>query len=124
MLKNSPSHQFPDNPKTWDEYVERGEFPVDTPKYVDRNGALLVKRIFRYEHLEESLSAISHETGIPKHPLTVREKSGFRIGVPSFVDVARTRSHSNRIMDAFESSLAFTPYEFDRLEAPSHIELC
>ena len=39
MLKNSPNHNHNTKDLTFDSYIERGRFPVDTTKYTDETGA-------------------------------------------------------------------------------------
>jgi len=110
MLRNSPLHQKPDHPKTWEEYLERGQFPVDTQHYTDEAGALLVDRIFKYEELGEALGEIAKATTLQERPVLAREKSGFRYDVPSFDDVMGNPAQRNQIMDAFASTLLFVDY--------------
>lgn len=110
MQKNSIYHADPNNPKTWTEYLERGEFPIDTSSYVDDHSNIIVDKIYRYEELGAAMKDIALRTGVPYRPLLVREKSGYRIGVPSFDQVMGNPAERRRIFEAFESSLKFTPY--------------
>lgn len=112
MLINAQSN-VENRPKSWEDYVERGKFPVDTPKYVDRDGRLIVDRIYRYEAIEDALDDISRRVTLPRRPLVARLKSHFRHGVPSVEEVMRNGRQSAAIMSAFASSLQFTPYTFD-----------
>lgn len=100
MLLNSPSHRTATTPKSWDEYVERGNYPVDYAKYVDGDGALLVDRIVRYERLEDELSDVLRPLGLDWSGTSSRAKSGFRqAGVPARSDV--TPDAVTKIHDAF-----------------------
>ena len=115
MLKNSKHHADTGNPKTWTEYIEQGNFPVDTSKYVDEGpglgtGKIIVDKIYRYEDFGEAIKDISVRTGIADGPVVGREKSEFRYGVPSFDEVMAKPRDRARIFEAFESSLKFTPY--------------
>lgn len=115
MLKNSRYHHDSRNPETWADYLDRREFPIDTDKYVDcsggpENGKLIVDKIYRYEDLDEALKDISRRIGIPPGPLLIREKSGFREGVPLFDEVMARPRERDLILEAFASSLEFTPY--------------
>ena len=115
MLKNSRHHYAPGNPGTWAEYLDRGNFPIDTSKYVDESagvesGKMIVDKIYRYEEIDDALKDISLQTGIAYRALRVREKSGFRIGVPSFDQVMGAPDERARIFAAFKSSLCLTPY--------------
>ncbi|WP_442046491.1 hypothetical protein [Novosphingobium sp. YAF33] len=110
MTQNGVGEHWEKTAATWEEYVEQGDFPVDTRLYVGTEGELLVDRIFRYEEMSDALQEICDVTGMQLPPLTSREKSGYRVGVPTFGDVAGTKWQYDRIMTAFESSLAFTAY--------------
>jgi len=110
MLRNSPLHQKPGNPETWEEYLTRGEFPVDTERYTDEAGALLVDRIFKYEEIEQALAEISGATSVEHRPLLVREKAGYRYDVPSFESVMASPAQRGLIFDAFASTLRFVDY--------------
>lgn len=110
MLLNSPAHQSPDNPRTWDEYLERGILPVDVDRYTGENGELLVDKIYKYENFAASLRDISMRVGFRYSTLSYREKSGFRYGVPSFEDVMANRAQRNRIFDAFKVMMELVDY--------------
>lgn len=110
MLRNSPLHQKPDNPKTWEDYLAQGKFPVDTERYTDEAGALLVDRIFKYEALEQALAEISAATTLEHRTLQVREKAGYRYDVPSFESVMASPAQRGLIFDAFASTLRFVDY--------------
>lgn len=110
MLLNSPAHRRRDSPRTWNEYLEQANFPVDTPLYTDADGCLLVDRIYRYEELPAAIDDIARQTGLPLRPLCVREKSGFRHSVPSLGEVMANPSQRTRIMAAFASTLRHVAY--------------
>lgn len=110
MLKNSPLHQSDGNPQSWHDYLDRGQFPIDTEKYAGEDGALLVDRVYRYEEIDDAFHDIATRLDIPYVPLHVRAKSGFRFGVPSFAEVMADPAAKRRIFDAFEPSLRYTSY--------------
>jgi len=110
MLRHSPWHRKPDHPASWEEYVERGQFPVDTERYTDESGALLVDRIYKYEALGQALAEIAAATTLQDRPLTVWEKAGYRYDVPSLASVMANPAQRNRIFDAFASTLRFVDY--------------
>jgi hypothetical protein len=110
MLLNFPSHQSESNPRTWNEYVELGEFPIDHQLYTDESGKLIVDKIYKYENLPEALVEISNITGLPVTNLNYYEKSGLRYGVPSFSEVAQSGNQTEIIMKAFEMTLQFVNY--------------
>ena len=107
MYKNSPEHQKSKiSDMSWEEYVEIGKFPVNTKKFADDVGNLLVDRILRYENLQAELAAVADQLGF-EVSLTARAKTGFRIKV----DV--TEHQKKRIYDAFASSNIHTGYTGD-----------
>lgn len=111
MLLNSPFHQKKKHPKSWEEYLERGGFPVNTAKYTDGKGDLLVDRIFRYEEFSAALTEIEQIVGVNFGPFEAQEKAGFRYGVPTVEEVQARPCERNRIFDAFAGSLRHTPYD-------------
>ena len=110
MLLNNPFHQSDANPKTWDEYIDRGDFPVDHALYTDDNEQLLVDKIYKYENLNDALVDISNKTGLSLNKLSYFEKSGLRYGVPSFSDVMGCSNQVDIIIKKFETTLKFVSY--------------
>ena len=104
MLRNSPHHNKKTQNLTFDEYIENKHFPVDTNKYVDENGNLLVNRILKYECLSDELNEIAKLLGF-KINLVARAKAGFR----EKIKVSNTQKEV--IYDAFSESLAHTKYK-------------
>jgi len=110
MLKNSGFHTSPSNPQSWDEYLERGEFPVDADKYCDQDGRSIIDRVYKYEEMEIALADIGSRLGLGLGPLTEREKVGFRYGVPTVQQVMDCASQRDRIFAAFGPSLKLVSY--------------
>ena len=110
LLLNSPQHAHLQTAATWDDYVRRGDFPLDVRQYVDEAGDLLVDKIYRYEEIASALADIAARTGIEDRPLAVRAKSGFRRGVPSLAEVMANRTQREAIFRAFAPSLRFADY--------------
>ena len=110
MLINSPRHRPEKGIRSWQDYLERGEFPVDAARYTSEAGELLVDKIYKYEELAGSLTAISATIGLQDRPLSVREKGDLRYGVPSVAEVMARPSECRLIFDAFASSLRFVDY--------------
>jgi len=108
MLNNSPAHNPFGKPISWSEYVELRDFPVDTDKYTDGQGNLIVDKIVRYEKLNDELSDIFKRLGIPCDSIRSFAKSKYRkVGQkPSDLSL----SHCSIIYAAFESSNAHTGY--------------
>ena len=105
MVKNSPTHNTETHQLSWNEYVLAGDFPVDTEKYTDNRGKLIVDKIIRYENLEKEILEVSHKLNIGLEKITTRAKSGFR------TEVEVTPEQKKRIYSAFESSNKFTGYK-------------
>ena len=105
MHKYSSYHNKDNENLTWDEYVKRGTFPVDTNKYTCSSGTLLVDAILRYEDLTNQVQAIAGRLGINGLRLWPKAKSGYR----ETVNV--TASDVDRIYEQFRKSLSLTPYE-------------
>jgi len=105
MFKNSLAHNTETHQLSWNEYVIAGNFPVDTEKYTDGKGKLIVDKIIRFENLEKEILEVSHKLNIGLEKITSRAKSGFR----SEVEV--TLEQKKRIYSAFASSNKFTGYQ-------------
>jgi hypothetical protein len=61
---------------TLDEYIERGLFCLNYPKYTDSSGTIMVDRVIKYEALTDELSEVFRRLGIPfAGTLGVRAKS-------------------------------------------------
>jgi hypothetical protein len=64
---------------TLDDYIAKGSFCINHPKYTDSDGAILVDKIIKYESLTEELTDIFDKLNIPfEGTLGVRAKSDFR----------------------------------------------
>lgn len=108
MLNNSKFHNPNNRQITWGDYLSKLDFPVDTDKYTDDSGKLLVDKIVRYENLNESLSEIFNFLNIPIESIGSNAKAGFRdVSLkPSEVCFAQRKV----IYEAFRSSCAYTGY--------------
>ena len=104
LMQGSAYHHDERNPRTWSEYVARGDFPIDTHRYCDAQGQLLVDAIYRYEQIEDGLRDVSEKTSLPYRPLGVRAKAGFRL------PVRPTAAERATIMAAFADSNRLTGY--------------
>lgn len=103
MLVNSPHHNKKTKNLSFDDYINRQKFPIDTPKYTDKSGHLIVDKILKYEELDKELMAVASQLGF-KIELLTKVKSGFHI------DLQVSKEHSEIIYDAFASSNRFTGY--------------
>jgi len=110
MLINSPKQRAAKGIESWEQYVEEAQFPTDFDRYTDAAGALLVDKIYKYEALADAVSAISRKLGLPDRPLLVREKAGFRYGVPTVAEVMARPAERRLIFEAFAPTLRFVDY--------------
>lgn len=106
MLVKSPHHNQKTKELSFDEYINKRNFPIDTAKYTDKNGLLIVDKILKYENLNIELKDLACQLGFGLE-LTTKAKSGFRL------DLQISREHSEIIYDAFSSSNRFTGYSLD-----------
>ena len=62
-----------------DDYLSRGDFPLNISKYTNDNGEIIVDRVVKYEKLNEELSEVFNHLGVPfDGTLHVHAKSDFR----------------------------------------------
>ena len=106
MISADSSFAHYDPKLTWDEYVERGNFPVDREIYLDRDNSLMVDRVLKYEELNEQLLGVAGQLGLPFEGLRARAKGGLAKGP----DVVVTPAQRERIYAAFAPTLRFTGY--------------
>ena len=103
MLVKSTYHNKNTKDLSFDEYMNIGKFPIDTPKYTDKNGLLIVDKILKYEGLDKELIAVASHLGF-NIGLTTKAKAGFRL------DLQISKECSEVIYEAFASSNRFTGY--------------
>ena len=104
MLRNSPHHNGNYRNLTFDQYVEKKIFPIDTYKYLDDNRNLLVNRILKYEYLRDEIEEVAELLGF-KMNFIAKAKTGFR------EDIKVSAAQRDIIYQAFSESLAFTQYK-------------
>lgn len=104
-LKNRPRHNTQTNNLSWENYLKLGFFPIDTNKYTDNEGGLLVDKIIHYENLDNELSKLGLQLGFSFETLKENAKSGFR------ENIEIKHEHKKIIYKAFESSNKFTNYK-------------
>ena len=94
------------------EYIEKGKFCVNYPKYTDTNGLLLVDKVVKYESLMDELGNVFQELGIPFHgSLGVRAKSQHRKDRRPYQDVFSDKE-KNVIEKAFAKEIEMHGYDF------------
>jgi hypothetical protein len=106
MLVKSPYHNKNTKDLSFDEYMNRARFPIDTPKYTDKNGLLIVDKILKYEDLDKEFTAVASHLGF-NIELTTKAKAGFRL------DLQISNEYSEAIYEAFSSSNRFTGYSLN-----------
>lgn len=50
---------------SFDDYIEKGNYCINFPKYADSKGHLLVDKVLKYESLMDDLAVVFPELGIP-----------------------------------------------------------
>ena len=108
MLKNSGLHNAENHDLSWERYLENGSFPIDTKKYTNNKGKLIVNRIVRFERLNEGLREIASTLRFDFEHLSVKEKAGFR------EEIKVTDQQRSLIYEAFAPSNRLTGYDLLR----------
>lgn len=73
---------------TLDDYFKRGRFARNFDKYTDENSRLMVDDVLRFERLNEDLTQVFSQLGVPfSGSLGVRAKSGHRSDKRSYRDI-------------------------------------
>jgi len=96
--------------RSFEDWVKRGEnLPINYPLYTWKN-QVIVDRVLKYENLEDELSALYSQLGIPFRGLNERAKGGYRQG-QHYRDVhtAHTRAFTE---SKFNLELSLFDYKF------------
>ena len=104
MQKNSPNSNSKRKKMSWNEFVNKKRFPVDTNFYTHDN-KLIVDKIIRYENLESELSLILNDLGIRNFKIEKSVNNTFREINPTI-----TENQKKIIYKEFKSSLKFLNY--------------
>ena len=87
---------------SFDEYLDKGNFSINSPKYTTPDGAVLVDKVIKYESLMDELEIVFQELGIPfDGSLGVRAKSEHRKDRRPYQDV-----FSDKQRDIIETAFA------------------
>lgn len=105
MLKNSPDFNLNTAELTWQQYINRGIYPVDTKIYTDVDGTLIVNKILKYENLTQDILEVGDYLGIQNLTIKALAKFGFR------ENIVVTNEQRSIIYDAFEESNLYTGYK-------------
>jgi hypothetical protein len=104
MRKNSSTSTTIKQNMTWDDFVQKKRFPVDSNMYSYGN-KLLVDKIIKYENLENELTEILNDRGINNFKIEKSVNNSSR-----GADPVVTLKQKNIIYDSFKSSLRFIHY--------------
>jgi len=104
MRKNSSTSTTIKQNMTWDDFVQKKRFPVDSNMYSYGN-KLLVDKIIKYENLENELTEILNDRGINNFKIEKSVNNSSR-----GVDPEVTLKQKKIIYDSFKSSLRFIHY--------------
>tara|TARA_B100000575_G_C23108690_1_gene640162 strand:+ start:524 stop:1180 length:657 start_codon:yes stop_codon:yes gene_type:complete len=105
MRKNSASSSIDRKKMTWEKFVKKKRFPVDTNLYTD-DDKLLVDKIIKYENIEEELYEILSNLGLSDFKIENSRNNLTREKDP-FVSY----EHKKIIYENFKSSLKYTNYK-------------
>jgi hypothetical protein len=95
-----------------EDYIERGSFCLNYPKYTDSSGNVIVDRIVKYEELTDELGTIFDALGIPfGGSLGTRAKSDYRSNRTPYQEVF-TNSQRAIIENVFSKEIELLGYEF------------
>lgn len=107
MLNDRATQKF-----SLDEYIERGHFCMNFPKYVDDDGTLLVDRVIKFESLADELGEVFARLKIPfDGNLGVRAKSDYRKDRSTYRDVL-TKSQRQILDRAFAVEIRMHGYQY------------
>jgi len=104
MRKNTSTSTTIKQNMTWDDFVQKKRFPVDSNMYSYGN-KLLVDKIIKYENLENELTEILNDRGINNFKIEKSVNNSSR-----GIDPEVTLKQKKIIYDSFKSSLRFTHY--------------
>ena len=97
---------------TLDDYLGKGRFCLNYPKYTDMGGKLIVDRVIKYETLSDSLGEIFEKVGVPySGALDVKAKSEHRKDSTHYSDVLNEKQ-SQLIEKAFSKEIKMHGYTY------------
>lgn len=110
MQKNSLSSSLKRKEMTWDEFCNKGHFPVDFNFYAKGNN-LLVDKVIKYENLEYELGEIYKMLNIPIKPFNVNVNNYYR---ENDANLNVSNDQKEKIYKAFEKTLKYTGYQLNK----------
>ena len=102
--KNSQNSNFKRKNMSWNEFVKKKRFPIDTNFYT-HNNKFIIDKIIRYENLENELSSILNNLGIKNFKIKKSVNNSFRETNPTI-----TENQKKIIYKKFKSSLKVLNY--------------
>lgn len=107
MVKN-----YSKTPLSLGKYFQEKFFPKDFPKYTNKKGKILVDKIIRYETLDQELSSLFADLGIPFNgTLGIWAKSTYRTDYRNYREVL-TSQQAAEIAFFFSQEINLLGYEF------------
>jgi len=109
MRKNSPYSTHQRKNMTWNEFVKKKKFPVDTNFYSYKN-KLIVDKIIKYENLDRELETLLKNLGVKNFKLKKKVNNKYREKDPIV-----SMDQKKIIYHRFRSSLRFVKYDINEL---------
>jgi len=106
-----------------DEYLARGKFPINYPRYTDSTGTkIIVNPVLRYENLDAELTEVFSQLNVPfDRTLRILAKSECRTGRTP-CQLVFNEEQSKIISEVFAREIALHGYRFEsglnRIGAP------
>ncbi|MGI9289215.1 MAG: hypothetical protein ACR2P1_27850 [Pseudomonadales bacterium] len=95
-----------------DQYLAKGDFCLNLPKYTDSNDTLMVDRVVKYEKLDEELGEVFELLKVPySGSLDVKAKSEHRTDKKSYKDVLN-ESQRKIVADIFKKEMNMHGYAY------------
>lgn len=97
---------------TLDDYMQKGHYCLNHPKYLDHKGNLLVDKVIRFESLMDDLGALFEQLGIPfDGSLGVKAKSSHRKDSRPYQEVF-SDEHAQQVARVFSKEIKLHGYQF------------
>jgi hypothetical protein len=97
---------------SFDQYIKRGNFPINYYQYTDMNGRVILDRIIKYELLNEELAEVFGNLNVPfGGELNERAKSHHRVDRRPYQDVYN-HLQKTVIEEAFAREIELLGYSF------------
>ena len=97
-----------------DKFIEGGmleKFAISCRSIYSDQGEILVKHLYRYENLQETIQIIFHELNLTGNPQLPRAKSNLRTDKRPYRDLLNT-NQKNQIERIFAQEIEWGKYRF------------